>query len=139
MVFQLVSLGMRTGVTGLALIVKGHIHDNFTDTIVEFNGASAFFLKVFNMQPADVCSKFQQWVCNQKLGQYPHCSCVLPIFILTCVLGHDIPDNLQAAQNDCATLIKKGLRESPITAVSLATLLTIVYLQVQSPTSLTLG
>jgi hypothetical protein len=58
MVFQLVSLGMQTGVTGLTLIVKGHIHDDFTDTIVEFNGTSAFFLEVFNMQPVDICSKF---------------------------------------------------------------------------------
>ena len=60
---------MRTGVTGLALIVKGHIHDDFADTIVEFNGSSAFLLNVFKMQPADVCSRFQQWVCNRKLGQ----------------------------------------------------------------------
>jgi hypothetical protein len=119
-VFQLVNLGMRTGVTGLALIVKGHIHDDFADTIVEFNGCSAFFLEVFNMQPVDVCSKFQQWVCSQKLSQYPH-HLGSTIFILTCVLGRDMPDNLQTAQNDCATLIKKGLRECLITAASYLT------------------
>ena len=60
---------MQTGITCLALIVKGHIHDDFADTIVEFNGSSAFFLDVFNMQPADVCSRFQQWVCNKKLSE----------------------------------------------------------------------
>ena len=136
MMFQLVSLGMQTGVTGLTLIVKGHIHDDFADTIVEFNGSSAFFLEVFNMQPVDICSRFQQWVCNQKLSQYPHHLCVL---ILTCILGPDMPDNLQAAQNKCATLIKKGLHKSPIMALSLATWLTMVYLQVWSPTFLTLG
>ena len=68
-VFQFVGLGMRTGVTGLALIVKGHIHDDFADTIMEFSGSSTFFLDVFNMQPADICSKFQHWVCNKKISQ----------------------------------------------------------------------
>ena len=70
---------MRTGVTGLVLLAKSHIHDDFADTIVEFNGSSTFFLDVFNMQPADVCSRFQQWVCNQKSGKL--CAvCMLPIF-----------------------------------------------------------
>lgn len=54
------------GITGLALLVKSHIHDDFADTIMEFNGSSTFFLDVFNMPLADVCSRFQQWVCNQK-------------------------------------------------------------------------
>jgi hypothetical protein len=70
---------MRTGVTGLTLLVKSHIHNDFADTIVEFNGSSTFFLDVFNMQPADVCSRFQQWVCNQKSSKL----CVLPIFFNT--------------------------------------------------------
>jgi hypothetical protein len=61
---------MRTGVTGLALLVKGHIHDDFADTIIEVKGSSTFFLDVFNMQPADVCSRFQQWVCNQKSSKF---------------------------------------------------------------------
>ena len=99
---------MRKGITGVALIVKGHIHDDFADTIVEFNGSSAFFLNVFNMQPADVCSRFQQWVCNKKLSQYSYYSPVPPVIYL--VLGLEVPDNLQTAQNECATLIKKGLR-----------------------------
>ena len=57
---------MRTGVTGLALLFKGHIHDDSADTIVEVKGSSIFFLDVFKMHLADVCSRFQQWVCNQK-------------------------------------------------------------------------
>ena len=60
---------MRTGVTGVALLVKGHIHDDFADTILEVKGSSTFFLDVFNMHPADVCSRFQQWVCNQKTSK----------------------------------------------------------------------
>ena len=43
---------MRTGVTGLALLVKGHIHDDFADTIVEFKGSSTFFLDVVAVQRA---------------------------------------------------------------------------------------
>lgn len=64
---------------GLALLVKSHIHNDFADTIMEFNGSSMFFLDVFNMQPADVCSKFQQWVCDQKSSKL-HALCMLPIF-----------------------------------------------------------
>ena len=60
---------MRTGITGVALIVKGHIHDDFADVVVEFNGSADFFLDVFNMQATDVCNRFQQWVCNRKLSQ----------------------------------------------------------------------
>ena len=75
---------MRTGITGLALIAKGHIHDDFADTIIEFNGSSAFFLDVFNMQPVDVCSKFQQWVCNKKLSQYPSLVCSAHLYPNLC-------------------------------------------------------
>ena len=60
------NLGMRTGVTGIALFAKGHIHNDFADTIVQFNDSTTFFLDVFNMEAVDVCSKFQQWVCNQN-------------------------------------------------------------------------
>ena len=69
---------MRTGVTGLALLIKGHIHDDFADTIVEYKGSSTFFLDVFDMHPADVCSKFQQWVCNQKFGKF--CTATLSFY-----------------------------------------------------------
>ena len=67
---------MRTGVTGLAILAKSHIYNNFTDTIVEFNESSTFFLDVFNMQPADVCSRFQQWVCNQKSSKFKFCTAI---------------------------------------------------------------
>ena len=43
------NLGMGMGVTGIALFVKGHIYDDFTDTIVQFNDSTMFFLNVFNM------------------------------------------------------------------------------------------
>ncbi|KAF8156909.1 hypothetical protein B0H34DRAFT_783175 [Crassisporium funariophilum] len=77
-------------ITGLAIFAKSHIHNDFANAIVEFNGLARFFLDVFNMQPADVCSKFQQWVCNQKIT-------------------FNVPNNLQAMQNECSTLVKNGL------------------------------
>lgn len=100
---------MRTGVTGLALLVKGHIHDDFADTIVEVNGSSTFFLDVFNMHPADVCSRFQQWVCNQKNGKLS--TATFSFYSFSLLPDTEAPDNLQTAQTECAVLIKKGLRK----------------------------
>ena len=78
------NLGMRTGVTGIALFVKGHIHDDFADTIVQFNDSATFFLDVFNMEAVDVCSKFQQWVCNQNQSKL--CGFSVPCSWLTSYL-----------------------------------------------------
>ncbi|KIK04385.1 hypothetical protein K443DRAFT_130862 [Laccaria amethystina LaAM-08-1] len=78
-----------------------HIHDDFVDTIVEFNGSSTFFLNVFNMHPTDVCSRFQQWVCNQKISL-------------------EAPGNLQAAQAECVVMIKNGLHKFPMNPTSLS-------------------
>lgn len=104
-------LGQRTGITGLAIFAKGHIHDDFIDGVAEFNGSASFFTEVLNIQPEDICSKFQQWVCNRKFsdGKYLLFLSSSQINYLDLTLELDMPDNLQTAQNQCAISIRKGL------------------------------
>jgi hypothetical protein len=113
-----VCLGKRTGITGLAIFAKGHIHNDYIDGLAEFNGSATFFTEVLNMQPEDVCTKFQQWVCNRKMGKHLLPSSSRQITDLDFMLELDTPDNLQTAQNDCAVSIKKGLRKSTMIATS---------------------
>jgi hypothetical protein len=59
----MVNLNKRTGVMGLALFVKGHVHDSFSPSIIQSNGSADFCLEVLKMDALDLAVKFEQWSC----------------------------------------------------------------------------
>jgi len=69
---QVVNLNKRTGILGLALFVKGHVHDSFSSSIVQCNGSADFCLEVLKMDPLDLMVKFEQWSCAKDRSRCLH-------------------------------------------------------------------
>jgi hypothetical protein len=62
------ALGKRTGVQGLALFVKGHIHDDFTPSFLQCEDSANFFAEELGVNVFDLLTKFEQWMCKQNNG-----------------------------------------------------------------------
>jgi hypothetical protein len=66
----MVNLNKHTGVMGLALFVKGHVHDGLSPSIVQSNGSADFCLEVLKMDALDLTVKFEQWTCAKDRSKW---------------------------------------------------------------------